>query len=154
MKQYIKDGEIYNAPLKIKDGEKTIVTNNDSVAKKYGYELYSPVVDNPSLEQMIAESVERINKECDEKILNEFFWNGNEYYLSLENQFNFKNLYDLRNLKQYPVTIKTKTGFTDLNSPEEVEDFYLSGVMFIEKCLGICWEEKARAEQELRKSYK
>ena len=154
MKQYIKDGEIYNAPLKIKDGEKTIVTNNDSVAKKYGYELYFPAVDNPSLEQMIAESVERINKECDEKILNEFFWNGNEYYLSLENQFNFKNLYDLRNQRQYPVTVKTKNGFMELKTPEEVEAFYLSGVMFIEECLQDGWKQKAEAEAKIRSDYK
>lgn len=153
MKLYIKDGKIYKTPIKIKDGEKIIISNNDEVIKSYGYFDYVPVKPQPTMEQLIEESVERLNKECDEKILNEFFWNGNEFYLSMENQFNFKNLYDLRNMKEYPVTIKTKTGFTTLNSPEEVEDFYLSGVMFIEKCLHICWEEKIAAEEEIRKKY-
>ena len=107
-----------------------------------------------SVETLVKRSVETINRETDERILNDFVWNGNEFYLSLENQFNFKNLYDLRNMKEYPITIKTKTGFTTLNDVHDVEEFYLAGVEFIENCLKECWERKAQAEKSIIEAHK
>ena len=86
--------------------------------------------------------------------MNDFKWRGNEFYLSLENQFNFKNLYDLREVKEYPITIKTKTGFTTLNDVHDVEEFYLEGVRFVEECLKECWKLKAESEEKIRNNYK
>ena len=106
------------------------------------------------MEEEIEDSVKMINRETDERILNDFVWKDNEFYLSLENQFNFKNLYDLRDIKEYPITIKTKTGFTTLNDVQEVEEFYLAGVEFIENCLKEGWERKADAERKIREAHK
>ena len=86
--------------------------------------------------------------------MNDFVWRDNEFYLSLENQFNFKNLYDLREMKEYPITIKTKTGFTTLNDVHDVEEFYLEGVRFVEECLKEGWERKAREEEKIREAHK
>ena len=155
MKQYIKDGKIYNSPVEVKISDKiTTYTNNEKFLKEHGYEEYVPTLYKPTMEEEIEDSVKMINEETDERILNDFVWNGNEFYLSLENQFNFKNLYDLREVKEYPIAIKTKTGFTTLNDVKEVEEFYLSGVKFVENCLKECWERKADAEKSIREAHK
>ena len=106
------------------------------------------------MEEEIENSIRLINEETDKKILNNFVWNGNEFYLSLENQFNFKNLYDLREIKEYPITIKTKRGFTTLEDEYELSSFYLAGVEFIENCLKEGWRRKAEEEAKIREAYK
>lgn len=171
-KRYIKDGKIYFAPIQIpkeveyiekeknENGEeievkktKTVIkyTNIEKDILEAGYEVYIPP--KTPLETLVIRSNNTINKQTDNKILNGFTWNGNGFYLSMENQFNFKNLYDLRNVRVYPITVKTKDGFTTLKSIEEVEDFYLSGVSFIEKCLTEGWKQKAEAEEKIRSEY-
>lgn len=150
MKQFIKNGEIYKSPVKIiSENDKIIITNDEKLLLKYGYSIYVPPVHQISVNEKIKDAERKLNRICDRKILNDFVWNGNEFYLSLENQFNFKNLYDLRDIKEYPVTIKTKTGFTTLNSSEEVTDFYLAGVTFIETCLHECWTAKTQAAEQI-----
>ena len=172
-KKYIKDNRVYTTPIQIQkeveyiekekneNGEEIEVkktkkiTNYTNVEKdilEAGYSVY--VTPKLSVETLVKRSVETINRETDERILNDFVWNGNEFYLSLENQFNFKNLYDLRNMKEYPITIKTKTGFTTLNDVHDVEEFYLAGVEFIENCLKECWERKAQAEKSIIEAHK
>lgn len=154
MKQYIKDGKIYNLPVEVKIGDEVTYTNNEMFLKEHGYEEYIQKPYKPTMEEEIEYSVKMINEETDERILNDFKWRDNEFYLSLENQFNFKNLYDLRERKEYPITIKTKTGFTTLNDVKEVEEFYLAGFKFIEECLKEGWEKKAASEEKIRSEYK
>ena len=154
MKQYIKDGKIYNLPVEVKIGDEVTYTNNEAFLKEHGYEEYIQKPYKPTIEEEIENSIRLINEETDKKILNNFVWNGNEFYLSLENQFNFKNLYDLREIKEYPITIKTKTGFATLNDEYELSSFYLEGVRFVEECLKECWERKAQAEKSIREAYK
>ena len=154
MKQYIKDGKIYNLPVEVKIGDEVTYTNNEMFLKEHGYEEYIQKPYKPTMEEEIEQSIETINKETDERILNDFVWRDNEFYLSLENQFNFKNLYDLRERKEYPITIKTKTGFTTLNDVQDVEEFYLAGFKFIEECLKEGWEKKEASEEKIRSEYK
>ena len=154
MKQYIKDGKIYNLPVEVKIGDEVTYTNNEMFLKEHGYEEYIQKPYKQTMEEEIEQSIETINKETDERILNDFVWRDNEFYLSLENQFNFKNLYDLRERKEYPITIKTKTGFTTLNDVQDVEEFYLAGFKFIEECLKEGWEKKAASEEKIRSEYK
>lgn len=154
MKQYIKDNKIYNAPIKIKNGDETIISSDAEFLKQYGYEVYVPTPYKPTIEEEIERSIQLINEETDKKILNDFVWNGNEFYLTMENQFNFKNLYDLRDLKEYPITIKTKTGFDFLENKDQLSAFYISGVQFVENCLKEGWQKKIDTEQEIRKNYK
>ena len=153
-KKYIKKEKNENGEeIEIKKTKKIIqYTNVEKDILEAGYKVY--VAPKISVETLVKRSIENINRETDKKILNNFVWNGNEFYLSLENQFNFKNLYDLRENKEYPVTIKTKTGFTTLNDVREVEEFYLEGVRFVEECLKEGWERKANAEKSIREAYK
>ena len=156
MKQYIKDGKIYNLPVEVKIGDEVTYTNNEKFLKENGYEeyIFIPTPYKPTMEEEIEDSVKMINEETDERILNDFVWKDNEFYLSIENQFNFKNLYDLRDIKEYPITIKTKTGFITLEDVKEVEDFYLAGVLFVEECLKEGWRRKAETEENIRNNYK
>ena len=154
MKQYIKDGIIHNSPVEVKIGDEVTYTNNEKFLKEHGYEEYIQKPYKPTMEEEIENSIRLINEETDERILNDFVWRDNEFYLSLENQFNFKNLYDLRERKEYPITIKTKTGFTTLNDVQDVEEFYLAGFKFIEECLKEGWEKKAASEEKIRSEYK
>ena len=151
MKQYMKDGMIYNLPVEVKIGDEITYTNNEKFLKENGYEEYVPTPYKPTMEEEIENSIRMINEETDRKILNDFVWDGNEFYLSIENQFNFKNLYDLRDSREYPITIKTKTGFTTLEDIRDVECFYLDGVKFVEDCLKEGWQRKLEAEEKIRR---
>lgn len=172
MKKYIKDNKVYTSPITIKSkkeieeeiindkGEKEIVkkvvdvlitTNDEKTILAAGYEVYVPP--KTPIEVLIERSNIRINKETDRKILNDFVWNDNEFYLTMENQFNFKTMYDMRDYKEFPITIKTKTGFTQLEDMSALSRFYFAGVEFVENCLKEGWQKKIDAESFIRKNF-
>lgn len=153
MKQFIKDNKIFNSPIKIQEGKKITISSDENWLKKYGYEVYVPKYEI-TIEDKIEASNEHINKETDKKILNDFIWNGNEFYLTMENQQNFANMFIAKEYLTFPQTVKTKTGYATINSKEEVTEFYLAGVNFIKQCLEEGWQRKIDAEQEIRKNYK
>lgn len=119
------------------------------------------LIDNPDYVQpeinisgMILDSINNINAETDRKILTGFWHNGINFYLSMENQFNFKNEYDLRDTLEYPVTVKTMDDFYQIKSAKEYEEFYLAAVKFIRDCIEEGWRKKAEAEQQIINTYK
>lgn len=150
MKQFIKDDKIYNSPIKIETTSKIIISSDPEFLKQYGYEVYVYQPRELSIEEKIQNAIEIINKNTDEKILNEFVWNGEEFYLTIENQTNFANLFIAKDYITYPQTIKTKNGYFVLNNKEEVTEFYLAGVTFIKECLEAGWQEKIDAEERIR----
>lgn len=151
MKQYIKDNEIYNVPVKIEVGNSTIYTNDAELLKKYGYIEYVRPVYKPTLEELIEQSNKAINARTDEKILNEFTYNDYEFYLTTENQTNFANMFIARDYLTYPQQVKTKDGFMQIDNVGQVSGFYLAGVQFIKNCLEEGWKQKAEAEEQIRK---
>lgn len=153
MKQYIKDNKIYNAPIRIEDGDKFTFTNDNELLKQYGYIEYVKPEYKPTLEELIEQSNQSINQETDEKILNGFVYDGAEFYLTTENQTNFANLFIARDFLEYPQQVKTKDGFMQIDNVEEVSGFYLAGVTYIKECLEEGWKQKAEAEQRIRKEY-
>ena len=153
MKQYIKDNKIYNAPIRIEEGDKVLYTNDETELKKYGYIEYVYEAPKKSLEQLIEESDAEINKETDEKILNDFKYNGNEFYLTTENQTNFAHMFIARDFLEYPQMVKTKTGFMQIDNVGAVSGFYLAGVNFIKQCLETGWKKKAFAAEQITIEY-
>lgn len=154
MKQYIKDEEIFDLPIIIKNDDGTVSCTNDEAAiLAAGYEEYVYEPPKKSLETLIQESDNLINRETDEKILNDFVWNENEFYLTSENQMNFANMFMAKDYLTYPQTIKTKTGFIQLSGTAEVTEFYLSGIQFVKNCLEEGWQKKAIAAEEIRNNY-
>ena len=153
MKQYIKNGIIYNTPIKIETDGIITYTNDQSLILANGYEVYVIPQPEKTLQQLINQSNNRINKICDRKILNDFVWNNEQFYLTMENQTNFANMYMIRDLLTYPQTIKTKTGYIQLYNYSDVENFYISGVNFVKQCLEQCWTNKQQQEQRIRREY-
>ena len=74
MNKYIKNGVIFNTPIKIEKNGKISYTNDESFILANGYEKYVFVEPKKTLEELIEISNKRINKKCDKKILNDFVW--------------------------------------------------------------------------------
>lgn len=172
-KIYTKDGQIFKTPIKIEkeveklvkekteDGKEIEVlkkvkvctyTNDEKLLTEAGYTEYILQPRVKTMEEKIADSVSRINAETDDKILNDFVFDGNEFYLTTENQTNFANLFVARDFLSYPQIVKTKTGFMELQK-DEVSGFYIAGVSFIKTCLEEGWKRKAEAEAQIRAEY-
>jgi hypothetical protein len=90
-----------------------------------------------------------INQRVDEEIISGFVWKDMPVWLSIENQFNYKAIYDLAvqtNGGNLPATFK----FGDSNNfiyykfetAEEFSDFYLKMISFISNVIAKGWEEK------------
>lgn len=114
----------------------------------YFYKKPHPVVTLDDIKEAIFAD---INAQTDEKILSGFVWNGKPVWLSSENQFNFKAAYDLAVQTQgQNLPLKFKLGENEDNEPvyhtfntvEELNDFYLSAIAFIQRCLNEGWELK------------
>ena len=148
--KFKKNNIVYTLPITIEKEGKKIITNNEKIILENGYEKYEEPKIEPSKQHILNSKIEVINKKTDRKILDDFSWNGHDFYLTLENQTNFANLFIARDFLTYPQTIKTKFGFATLNNKEEVQDFYLAGVAFVKQCLEEGWQEKIKIENELK----
>jgi len=99
-------------------------------------------VDTAKKQEVIAEIEKKIDAETDEKILTGFKYNGNSYYLSLENQINFKGLNDIRESLEFPVKVKHQTGYAEIANAADYHTFYLAGLAFKRLTIESGWAEK------------
>lgn len=148
MQKYTKQNKIYTTPVLIKKDGKNIYTNDETLILAEGYTIYQ--APKKSVETLVKESVLRINAETDNKILNGFKYGQDEYYLTMQNQQNFANMFIAKDYLEYPITVKTKTGYAQLADVEQVTMFYLSGVNYIKQCLAECWQKKIKKEEQIR----
>lgn len=145
---YVKDGKTYFAPIVIEQSGIRIYTNDKDKILAAGYAEY--VAPERSVESLIADSDRNINRETDNKILNDFTWRDNKFYLTMENQTNFANMFVAKEFLSYPVTVKTQDGFIELADQSEVTEFYLAGINFVKQCLEEGWTRKAEAAEAIR----
>ena len=103
----------------------------------------------PSIEQVKGIILDAMNKEIDQKILSGFVWKDMSVWLSSENQFNYKAAYDLAVMSQgksLPITFKFGTTeqpvYHTFESLEDISDFYLSAMTYINKTLEDGWKLK------------
>lgn len=136
------------------------LTESEGKAEWYQIEFYKKQVAKPTLQQVKDAIIADIDSRTDERILNGFPWqilHGEQQgetvnvWLSAENQRNFSEaqrvavMTDGHNL---PLTVKVselpdKTPVYDsFETVEELTEFYLSGVAFIDQCLKDGWQEK------------
>ena len=148
MPKYTKQNKIYTTPVLIKKDGKNIYTNDETLILAEGYTIYQ--APKKSVETLVKESVLRINAETDNKILNGFKYGQDEYYLTMQNQQNFANMFIAKDYLEYPITVKTKTGYAQLADVEQVTMFYLSGVNYIKQCLAEGWQKKIKKEEQIR----
>lgn len=157
--KYTKDGKIYELPilLEVEKEENGVVTKikryttDKALILSAGYTEY--VAPKQPLSVLIQQSDDAINGVTDVKILNEFEYNGEKFYLTTENQINFGNMYIIRDVLQYPITVKTQGGFMELKDASEVSDFYIQAVAFVKNCIEEGWQEKAEAAKKITEDY-
>lgn len=109
----------------------------------------------PSFAQIQSFILAAINKRTDELILSGFTWNGMQVWLSSENQFNYKAAYDLAvqtNGANLPTVFKfgdnTNPVYHKFDTVEELSDFYMKAMSYINNCLAIGWAKKDAIDWE------
>lgn len=103
----------------------------------------------PSFGQLKNFILAEINKRTDAKILSGFEWNGMSVWLSSENQFNYKAAYDLA-VQTGGANLPTVFKFGSNDDPkyhkfdtvEELSDFYVKAMTYINEQLAIGWAKK------------
>ena len=129
---------------------------------------YLASIEDPSIlmsrEELIEALKTRINDRVNNEILSGFVWNDMPVWLSVENQTNYKAAYDLafqaKAMQMNFTGIKFKFGideapiYHDFTSFEELADFYVKAVAYIQSCYETGWSEKDNLEslsdEELR----
>lgn len=103
----------------------------------------------PTEEEIKQTVIGWINSQTDQAILSGFVWNGMPIWLSSENQFNYKAAYDLAVMSQgKSLPTVFKFGTTDnpvyyaFESLEDISDFYISAMAYINTCLAEGWKLK------------
>lgn len=104
---------------------------------------------HPTEEELRATVVAWSNDQTDEKILSGFSYEGEQVWLSSENQFNYKSAYDLAyqtNGATLPVKFKfgtdTEPRYHTFESLEELTTFYVATMKHVQNALTEGWERK------------
>lgn len=129
---YLKDVGFFNPPHNFMDNEKYFTVDEHG----------NITPDESKKPDLILQLELKINNETDSSIMNSFVYSEKEFYLSLENQFNYKAVYDFRESLSYPYAIKGKTEYLVLATSDEVALFYMSQMLFIQLCIHNGWQEK------------
>ena len=109
----------------------------------------------PTLSEIKNIITDYYNKLIDKNILSGFIWNDMNVWLTTENQFNYKVAYDLAvqtNGKSLPVTFKfgnnEKVIYHEFETIEELTDFYIKCVHYVQTTLMDGWKEKDKINWE------
>lgn len=118
-------------------------------------EHYTEVVENYESEFISNELnlkdllINGLNREIQNKIISGFVWRDMKVWLSIENQMNYKNNYDLAintNGDILPVTFKFSNDkgpvYYQFNSIEDLEEFYIAMNTHISNTLSEGWNKK------------
>lgn len=127
---------------KVDDGENNAFWHEITFYKKQGV---------PTFEQVKQAVFEDINRQTDEKILTGFVWNEINVWLSEENQRNFSEAQRIAIFSPESIMpVKFKLGEDEEGNPvyhefetaNELTDFYMHAVAFINQCLAEGWMRK------------
>jgi hypothetical protein len=115
-------------------------------------------VHKPTDEEIKAIVIVWYNRQTDQEILSGFEYEGNLVWLSSENQFNYKAAYDLAvqtSGATLPVTFKFGTDeqpvYRVFDTLEELTDFYVSAIRYVQETLEAGWKRKNAFDLELYK---
>jgi hypothetical protein len=103
----------------------------------------------PTLAEIKSVIIDYYNHLIDEEILTGFVWKDMNIWLSTENQFNYKVAYDLAlqtNGASLPVVFKfdnkNEVVYHEFNTLDEITDFYLNCIKFVQTTLMNGWKQK------------
>lgn len=123
----------------------------DDENDEFGYNWRKNYDHRPSVDEIRSDIEDLVNSQTDEKILSGFVWKGFPVWLSSENQFNFKFIYDLALQKEgatLPVTFKIGQDsqgepiYHTFDDMEEFSDFIMSAFGFIMQTVQEGWNIK------------
>lgn len=135
--------------------------NGNDVECDYGtcYQVACPYR-KPTIELVEYLISNSINVDTDKKIYDGFIWEGNTVYLTTENQFNYKALYDIcaqTNGANLPITLKLgkdgKPSYVTFETAESFRNFYYACVNYINQCVIDGWQWKDGIDYEVFKNY-
>ena len=118
-----------------------------------GYD-YRHIFDHvPTKEEVVEVIHSQIDADTDQKILSGCVWNGKNVWLSAENQRNFSEAQRsamIDNGAKLPITFKIGQAdgepvYHQFQTLEELTEFYLYGVYYIQNCIGEGWVKKDAA---------
>lgn len=120
----------------------------------------SETVDHkPTLEEVKSIITNWYNSIVDQEILTGYTWQGIPVWLSLENQVNYKAIYDLslqNNDELLPVTIKLGTTdntiYYTFDDIDTLKEFYIGAVKHIQSALAKGWEVKKEIDWSIYKN--
>lgn len=128
------------------DFQPTIDDNGEQIGVNYCEKW---VTHKPTIGEVKEIVLSGYNVQIDEKILSGFVWKDMLVWLSSENQFNYKAAYDLAVMSQgKSLPTVFKFGTTDnpvyyaFESLEDISDFYISAMAYINTCLAEGWKLK------------
>ena len=128
------------------DFQPTIDDNGEQIGVNYCEKW---VTNKPTIAEVKDIVLAGYNVQIDQKILSGFVWKDMSVWLSSENQFNYKAAYDLAVMSQgksLPITFKFGTTeqpvYHTFESLEDISDFYLSAMTYINKTLEDGWKLK------------
>ena len=114
------------------------------------------IAHKPTLDEIKSIVINGINKQIDDEILTGFKWKDMGIWLSLENQWNYKAVYDLSvqtNGNNLPVIFKFENNnepiYYQFDTLEEISDFYFKMMNFINTTLLTGWRKKDSINWEL-----
>lgn len=104
----------------------------------------------PDEDELKTDITDLINATVDAKILSGYEWSGHKVWLSSENQFNYKAVYDLACKDSSVLPVKFKMGedkdgnvvYHTFETVDELSDFYVGAIKYINTCINEGWTEK------------
>lgn len=140
----------YYKPLTInEDGTYLLMWHYQAIDENSGTWIEDLYFEKPSLQNVQNSIIDSINADIDEKILSGFVWNDMQVWLSSENQFNYKAAFDLAIQTQganlplrFKFGSKLKPSYHTFNTVEELQEFYVDAMTYVNTCLEIGWNEK------------
>lgn len=110
---------------------------------------YTDILHKPTLEEIKSIVLNGMNTIINENIISGFVWRDMPVWLSSENQFNYKAVYDLAvqtNGANLPTVFKFGSSeeptYHKFDTLEELQDFYLGVTAHISSCLQEGWKKK------------
>lgn len=128
--------------------ERTVIGEEDTDYCTYMYEELNGIYSSEYIKNMI---LKYFNNEIDKKILSGFVWNNKPVWLSEENQKNFseaQRIAVMSNGANLPIVFKLGEDehgdpiYHEFTSTEELTQFYLAAVAYIQQCLTEGWQKK------------
>lgn len=165
----VKNKKIYFKPYnKINDNMVVIMWDYNPITKinAKGVEIETPLAiwqqytfnHIPTLKEIKKVIISYYNNIIDEKILSGFVWKGMKIWLSSENQFNYKSIYDIAiQTKGENLPVKFKFGddenivYYEFLELEDFSDFYYEMINYIQNTLKNGWIKKDRINWDFYK---